>query len=150
LPSPVAASVSAFIAKAKRDLKEDPGGKAAVTRFHIIEIAKRLKNDPIQIRNRAMILVTFASGWRRSESTGLLYSDVRFVKEGMTLWLRKSKTDQEGKGRLVGIHSGRSAVACPVRALKAWLKIRGKWDGPLFVAFTPRRAITRDGLGGRG
>ena len=136
--------------KAKRDRKEEPRGKAAVTRFHIAEMAKILKDNPIEVRNFTMILLAFVSGWRRSEISLLQYGDVQFVREGMTLWLRSSKTDQQGKGRIVGIHKGRSALTCPVRAMRAWLKIRGTWDGPLFVRFTPKGGITRDGLAGRG
>ena len=148
--SPLGAQVSAFMVKAKRDRKEEPRGKSAVTRFHIVEIAKRLKDNPIDVRNRTMILLAFVSGWRRSEVSVLQYADVQFVKEGMTLWLRSSKTDQQAKGRSVGVHKGRSALTCPVRAMKEWLKIRGHWDGPLFVRFTPVGAMTRDGLDGRG
>ncbi|MDQ2775694.1 MAG: site-specific integrase [Acidobacteriota bacterium] len=150
LDSPIDSAVRGFMENARRNLKEAPGGKAAVTRFHIAEIAKRLSKTPVEIRNRTMILLNFASGWRRSEITGLEYSDISFVEQGMTLWLRSSKTDQKAKGRLVGIHRGRVALTCPVRAIKEWLAIRGTWDGPLFVRFSPQQQLTREGLSHRG
>lgn len=151
LPSPVDQSVRKFLSNAKRDLKEAPGGKAAVTPAQLRKLAKRLaSDDPIDIRDRAMILVCFAAGWRRSELIGLDRSDVKFVRAGMTLWLRASKTDQTGEGRLVAIQRGKRPLTCPVLALRKWLKIRGDWEGPLFVRFTPDRRLTHRGLRSRG
>jgi hypothetical protein len=56
--------------------------------------------------------------------------------------IRKSKTDQASRGREVGIFEGQRASSCPVRALKAWLYVRGRVAGPLF----PGRG---DGASGR-
>ena len=50
----------------------------------------------------------------------------------MVVKLRRSKTDQEGKGRLVPaayVH-GEPAV-CPVRAVRAWIGAAGISEGPL-------------------
>ena len=49
--------------------------------------------------------------------------------------IRKSKTDQEGAGRLVGVPYGSTPATCPVRALRAWLEVRAICRGnagPLF------------------
>ena len=49
----------------------------------------------------------------------------------ISLHLRRSKTDQFGKG--VDIHLGRTRQdVCPVIALLAYLAVRGGVDGPLF------------------
>lgn len=48
------------------------------------------------IRDRALLLVGFAGALRRSELVGLSTANVRFEREGMTLTLRRSKTNQEG------------------------------------------------------
>lgn len=150
-PSPVDESVRKFLSNARRDLKERPGGKAALTPAQLRKLAKRLSSgNPVAIRDCAMILLGFAAGWRRTEVVGLDLSDVKFVREGMTLWLRASKTDQTGEGRLVVIQRGKRALTCPVLALRKWLKIRGTWEGPLFVRFSPDRRVTRQGLRGRG
>jgi integrase len=45
--------------------------------------------------------------------------------------LRRSKTDQEGVGRKVGIPYGRTR-ACPVKALRAWLDRAEVKTGPVF------------------
>jgi hypothetical protein len=48
--------------------------------------------------------------------------------------MRRSKTDQEGRGRLVGVLRGRSAETCAVRAVQAWLDQLGRPErGPLFL-----------------
>jgi integrase len=46
--------------------------------------------------------------------------------------LRRSKTDQEGEGRKVGIPFGSTPACCPVRTLRAWLDAAGISEGPLF------------------
>lgn len=53
--------------------------------------------------------------------------------------LRRSKTDQEGVGRRVGIPYGANPATCPVRVLQAWLDLAGITTGPLF------RSINRHG-----
>jgi integrase len=95
-------------------------------------------------------VLTFASGWRRSEIASLKLSDVAFVPKGLTLWLGSSKTDQTGQGRLVGIEAGVKPLTCPVRALRAWLKLRGEWEGSLFVAVAGCGAVTREPISPRG
>lgn len=57
----------------------------------------------------------------------------------MVIDLRRSKTDQQGRGRQVGIPFGENAATCPVRALRRWLKESRIKSGPLF------RGINRDG-----
>ena len=148
--TPLDAEVRHFLSNAKRVLKEQPGGKAPVTVSHLQQIARNLSGSPVEIRNRAMILLQFAAGWRRSEVVQLQLSDVKFVRQGLTLWLRSSKEDQEAKGELVGIEYGKRELTCPVRALKQWLRIRGRWEGPLFVRLTPGHNLTRTALNGRG
>ena len=64
------------------------------------------------IRDRALILIGFAGAFRRSELVSLEHDDVAFVKEGLTLMIRRSKTDQLGEGRKIAIPFARSH-ACP-------------------------------------
>ena len=74
-------------------------------------------------RDRALLLVGFAGAFRRSELVGLNHADVAFTLEGVTITLRRSKTDQEGEGRKVGLPYGSRLETCPVRALRAWLDV---------------------------
>ena len=86
----------------------------------------------IDVRDRALLLLGFASALRRSELVGLNYSDVRFEREGVILVVRKSKTDQESHGAEVAVLYGSDPATCPVRALQTWLDASGITDGPLF------------------
>src|SRR3982751_5216357 len=93
----------------------------------------------IGIRDRAIILLGFASAFRRSELVGLNVEDCTFSKDGLTVRLSHSKTDQEGAGRKIGIPYGSNPETCPVRVLHAWMEEAGITSGPLF------RSITRHG-----
>lgn len=55
------------------------------------------------LRDSALLLIGFAGAFRRSEIVALNVEDVEFVREGLVIMLRQSKTDQEGEGRKVAI-----------------------------------------------
>ncbi len=93
----------------------------------------------IGARDRALILLGFAGAFRRSELVGLDVEDCAFSKDGLTVTLRRSKTDQEGAGRRVGIPYGSNPETCPIRTLQGWLELAGITSGPLF------RSINRHG-----
>jgi hypothetical protein len=57
--------------------------------------------------------------------------DAVFSEDGMKVTLRRSKTDQEGRGRSVGIPYGSNPQLCPVRSLRRWLDAAGITEGPL-------------------
>jgi hypothetical protein len=50
-----------------------------------------------------LLLIGFAGAFRRSELVALNVEDLQEVPEGLRLTLRRSKTDQEGAGRVVAI-----------------------------------------------
>ena len=70
-------------------------------------MGERVKNA----RDRALLLMGFAGGFRRSEIVGLDCDDVERVRQGLIVTLRRSKTDQEGAGRKVGIPSAGPGTA---------------------------------------
>jgi integrase len=146
--SPVDDRVRLLLGSAARRLRERPGGRAALSIDQLAKICSAEISRPIEIRNRALILVGFAGGMRRSELVSLDMADVRFCAQGFTYRLGASKTDQEGKGRLVGIPPGSVAATCPVLALRAWLDVRGRASGPLFTRITAGGSVTLDGLRG--
>src|SRR5208337_4766515 len=76
------------------------------------------------IRDRALLLIGFAGGFRRSELTALDCADIERVRQGVVITLRRSKTDQDGVGRKIGIPLGRTKW-CPVTALDLWLATAG-------------------------
>lgn len=90
-----------------------------------------LADDPRAKRDRALLLIGWAGGFRSSELVGLDLPDIEEVREGLVLHLRRSKTDQMGQGRKIGIPLGRTRH-CPVTALSAWLGVLNKDEGPIF------------------
>ncbi len=83
-------------------------------------------------RDRALLLIGFAGAMRRSEIAALTVEDVTEVPEGLDVLIRRSKTDQAGRGRTVSIAYGSHLATCPVRTLRAWLALSGVSSGPLF------------------
>lgn len=115
-------------------LAPPPKAKAAISLADLRAMLKTCGRDRAGLRDRAVLLLGFASGCRRAELAALDVSDVTFDRRGLRLRIRRSKTDQTGQGREVGIHWGKSAATCPVKAVRAWLDVRSRVDGPLFVA----------------
>jgi integrase len=62
---------------------------------------------------------------------GLNCDDVEHVRQGLVVTLRRSKTDQEGAGRKVGVPFGRTRH-CAALALDGWIAISGIATGPVF------------------
>lgn len=99
--------------------------KAALRTEHLRRLLPDLASeDPRAIRDRALILVGFAGGFRRSELAAVRLGDLHFEVDGVRVYLPKSKTDQEGAGRYVGIPTGTDPGLCPVRALNRWINVR--------------------------
>jgi cobalamin-dependent methionine synthase I len=84
---------------------------------------------PIAIRDRAIVLLTFASGRRRAEIAGLNVEDLDFGRPGfLIVTIRKSKTDQGGAGQFVAVPRIDNGP-CAVAAVEAWLSIREQKKG---------------------
>ncbi len=82
------------------------------------------------LRDRALLLLGFAGAFRRSELVALDVSDIEETESGLRVTIRRSKTDQEGEGATIAI--ARGDVACPEKALRAWLDAAGIESGPVF------------------
>lgn len=95
------------------------------------------------VRNKAMLLLGFAGAMRRSELVALNAEDIKFVPEGLTVLIRRSKTDQTGEGLVKAIPLGDYPDTCPVRAVREWLDYECACEGepgpdqPLFPAVSP-------------
>jgi integrase len=106
-------------------------------------------DDPIAIRDRAILLLTFASGRRRAEIAGLNVEDLDFSRKGFViLTIRTSKTDQGGAGQFVAVPRIDNGP-CAVAALDAWLAILEQKKGPLFRSFSPRGKLRDVRIDGR-
>lgn len=97
-------------------------------------------------RDRALLLVAFAGGLRRSEVVGLEARDLTAMPHGYVLTLRDAKTAKDGEAQTVAIYHAGAAEAirhghptragrvdrCPVAALTAWLELAGNPSGAVF------------------
>ena len=116
-----------------------PAQKAPALTEDIRAMVEATDASIIGTRDRALTLLGFAGAFRRSELVGLNVEDCVFSKDGLTVTLRRSKTDQIGEGRKIGIPYGSNPETCPVRVLQSWMELAGITDGPLF------RSISRHG-----
>jgi integrase len=102
----------------------------------------------IGTRDRALILLGFAGAFRRSELVALEIEDCHFGTDGLTVTIRRSKTDQEGAGRKIGIPYGADPQTCPVRNVQIWTSVAGITDGPLLRAVDRHGKVQASRLGG--
>lgn len=72
------------------------------------------------LRDRALLLLGWCAGLRRSEIAGLTWADIQPDPDGLVVVLRRSKTDQAGQGRRVGVARETAGAVCPVAALATW------------------------------
>ncbi len=104
---------------------------------NIINVIDNINKEKILgIRDRTIILIGFAGGFRRNEIVSLNYDDLDFVTEGLKIKLTRSKTDQFGQGLLKGVPYFDNTKYCPVISIKNWIKISKITTGPLFRRFT--------------
>lgn len=116
----------------KRTLGVAQIGKAALLTDALRSLVTVIPDSLIGKRDSALLLLGFAGGFRRSELVALTVADVDFAEDGAKVTLRRSKTDQEGQGRVIGVPYGSNALLCPVRVLRHWLVAAAITEGPVF------------------
>jgi integrase len=119
----------------------------ALLRDDLFLVLERMGDRPIDIRDKALLLIGFAAAFRRSELVGLDCDDVEHVRQGIVLHLRRSKTDQDGQGRKIAVPHGRTRW-CPVRHLTAWLVHAQIGEGPIFRSINRHGHISPNRLSG--
>ncbi len=120
-----------LMAGIRRKVGMRPEKKKAFTIEQLTQIINELPRDLRGQMAKAIILVGVASALRRSNLAGLNVTDVSFTSHGMTIFVGRSKTDQEGKGAekyVPRLHTD----LCPVTALEEWLAAAGINKGPIF------------------
>lgn len=119
-----------------------PKKKQAITQeelkaiVHTITPKQPTEGEVLRVyRDRAILLVAFASGGRRrSEIAGMQLEDLTRQADGSFRWvLQRSKTDQEGKGLelLIPVLPG-EVLECPARTLQRWIEKASITTGPVF------------------
>ena len=95
-------------------------------------IHKTNEKDLKKKRDKALILVGFSGGFRRSELVDIENEDVEFVEEGVKIYVKRSKTDQTGEGMTKAIPYFDNENFCPVKALKNWIELVKIKNGKIF------------------
>jgi len=110
--------------------------KSAITVDMLNNMTATCDQSLIGIRDKAIMLVGFASGGRRrSELANMQADDLVKVADGYLITLRQHKADQHGDGLQVPI-LGEAAIA-----LSAWLVQSGIRKGALFRSMGPRKQL---------
>jgi site-specific recombinase XerD len=118
---------------------------AAAVKADILAMTVTLGQSLKDHRDRALLLIGFAGALRRSELCAINCADIERVPQGIVITLNRSKTDQAGEGRKIGIPYARGIV-CPVLALDGWLSASGITDGPIFRPVSRHGRIGFSGL----
>lgn len=137
---PDSARLRAVWAGIRRTNGRPPSQKRAIITEDLKRIVRRLPATLTGARDKALLLVGFAAALRRSELAALVLDTgagnraplrLRFVPEGLEVVIDRSKADQEGRGAIVGVPTGKTGL-CPVKAVRSWLDLSGIRQGPIF------------------
>tara|TARA_Y100000817_G_C16819304_1_gene528121 strand:- start:439 stop:1392 length:954 start_codon:yes stop_codon:yes gene_type:complete len=125
-------------------------GKKPILINHLKEIINTINEQDteeiVKQRNKALILVGFGGGFRRTELISIDHEDLEFVDEGVKITLRRSKTDQFGEGMIKGLPYFKNKTYCPVTNLKNWVKLSKIKTGPIFRRFAKGSVLTNHRL----
>ena len=136
--------IASVLAGIRRRHARPPAQKEAILPEDLRDMLATLPHDLRGLRDRAILLIGFAGGLRRSEIVALDHGKddrpdsggwVEILDDGVLLTLR-GKTGW----REVEIARGSSDQTCPVHALTQWLHYAKIDFGPIFVA------VSRSGL----
>ena len=108
----------------------------------IINVINKDKNEYKKLQNKALILIGFAGGFRRSELVSIEYEDIEFVNEGVKILVQRSKTDQTGIGMMKAIPYFQNKIYCPVTSLRDWISYSKISDGKIFKISDKTVALT--------
>ncbi len=109
----------------------------ALREYHILCMLEQCGNSLIGLRNAAIISLGFSGALRRSEICALTIDDIQIIPplngddaRKMFVHIRKSKTDQEGRGQRIAIPEGQRIK--PIKRLDDWLQASGITQGYVF------------------
>lgn len=139
-----------FLVGLRRELGVAPVRKKPVLVADLKQIVGELPDSLLGKRDRALLLLGFTGALRRSELIGLDVEDLEEAREGLVLRIRRSKTDQEGEGRKIGIPQGADQATCPVWALEQWVTAAGIESGPVFRVMSRHGQVLPNRLSGEG
>ena len=109
----------------------------ALREHHILCMLEQCGNSLIGVRDAAIISLGFSAALRRSEICALRIDDIQIIPPShgddarrMFVHIRKSKTDQAGKGQRIAVPDGQWIK--PIKRLEDWLQSSGITRGSVF------------------
>ncbi len=139
LPTPttdilVKKAVKGFRRKHGTASKKKPA--ATVDLIKKMLIALEAGGSARDVRDAALLALGFEGGFRRSELTALNFEDLSWeVENGIeccVIQIRRSKTDQEGKGMEKVVFDEDNPHFSPTRLLRRWLELASITEGAIF------------------
>jgi integrase/recombinase XerD len=126
------------IRKLKRAKSTEQRQALGINEDLLAEMIKAQPETLVGKRNRLLLSLGYDFLARRSELVAIRSEDLTFTQDGALKGIiRRSKTDQYGRGRLV-FGSERSA-----KLLKKWLRLKPKEIQPVFCAVNHGRCLDR-------
>lgn len=118
--------------------------KAAATVDRMEQIISYCPDNITGLRDKALLLLGFAGAFRRSELVALKYEDIQKTDDGIKVLIRRSKTDQEGRGQTIAIPNGTRFRI--VDTLFTWMKEANIREGHIFRSINKSKKISTEGL----
>jgi integrase len=143
-----APEVKAALQGIHRELKTAPKQKLAIQKETLLAMVRQIPEGLRGMRDRMILCFGLAFAQRRGNFEILNVEDLEWTAEGVRVTITSSKTDQEGRGAVVGIVPGENPDTCPVRALRQWLDASGIKSGPIFRCLN-RGGVTDKALDGQ-
>lgn len=137
----------------KRIVAEEAEEKVNREPFPVEALRKWTGSRPIGVstwrwrRDAALVAVGLRCMRRPGELAAMRIMDARWKEDGLWIFVRKSKTDQYGKGKLIPVDEGVDRRTCPVRLLKEWMEWNDRDpQAPLFPSVTSKFFASTGGI----
>ena len=118
-----------------RRLKQEKDRKDPIIRddlLRAVDLARQHRNPLIGLRDAALLLLGWSCALRRSEIVQVDLEHIRKSEVGWTLWIPKSKTDQDGNGYPKPLYRAENLAYDAIRACHQWCEAAGIATGTLF------------------
>ncbi len=117
----------------------------ALTILDIALLGKLEASTLIDIRDRAIILLSFFGALRRSEVVALDIECVTITHQGADIVLLKSKTSLDPVH--IAISRAHNPEVCPIKALETWIEAAQITSGPVFLSMNRHGRVNNKRLG---
>jgi len=125
LQDPTTAEAIKMVLSSKKRSELRPTTEAKAMSLQELELQMALLSNNGSnkaLRDKLLLLLGFGGGFRRSELADLKVDDITFKAYGFDILVRKSKTDQHGKGFTKQFVRSSKAHMCPVATLENYLE----------------------------